>query len=290
MLTAAASAAAQPADSMLGLIIGEQWSELDMIANDRLAADPLDGIALHALARKSVDGDVGSAEQRTALLPRIEACLAARPADTLCKLAYGQVLGAQLKSLSMFDALGSVSKVPESFEAAVAADPADFDARESTVTFYIRAPSIVGGSMRRAYRHVDQYAKIAPDYAGLLYVLIAIEEKDLPKAKALLAKLPESSSDRVLSQMIAKRWLALGLAYLDAGDYDSAHAAFVHGIAHGAPSIAGQSHWGLGRIAQSQGRPEEAIDEYRAFLAFDPNASGKPAEEARASLRQLGTN
>jgi len=290
MVTAAASAAAQPADSMLGLIIGEQWSELDLIAHERLAADPLDGIGLHALARKSVDGDVGSDEQRMALLPKIEACLAARPNDGLCHLAYGQVLGAQLKSLTMFDALGSVSKVPESFEAAVAADPSSFDARESAVTFYIRAPSIVGGSLRKAYRHVDQYAKINPDYAGLLYVLIALEEKDLPKAKALLTKLPAESSDPVLDQMIAKRWLALGLAYLDAGDYASARAALAHGVAHGAPSVAGQSHWGLGRIAQAQGHPEEAIDEYRAFLAFDPNASGKPAEEARASLRQLGTN
>ncbi len=77
---------------MLGLIIGEQWSELDNIAHERLAADPLDGIGLHALARKSVDGDVGSDELRAALLPKIEACIAARPNDGLCHLAYGQVL------------------------------------------------------------------------------------------------------------------------------------------------------------------------------------------------------
>ena len=290
MMTAAASAAVQPADPMLGLIIGEQWSELDLVAHERLAADPLDGAALHALARKAVDGDVGSEEQRDALLPKIEACVAARPKDALCRLAYGQVVGADLKSLSMFDALGSVAKVPESFEAAVADDPSSFDARESLITFYIRAPGIVGGSLRKAYRHADQYAKINPDYAPLLYALIALEEKDLGKTRALLSKMPEDTADPILSHMIAKRWLAVGLAALDAGDTEGARAAFAHSVAHGAPSVVGQSHWGLAHIAQSEGRPEAAIDEFRAFLAFDPNASGKPAEEARASLKQVGTN
>lgn len=286
----AVPAAAESADPMLALIIGEQWAELDLVAHERLAADPLDGVALHALARKSVDGDVGTDEQRAALLPKIEACVAARPKDALCRLAYGQVLGAELKSQTMFDALGSVAKVPESFEAAAAADPSSYDARESLVTFYIRAPGIVGGSMRKAYRHADQYAKIDPDYAPLLYALIALEEKDLGKTRALLSKLPEDTADPILSHMIAKRWLAVGLASLDAGDNNGARAAFAHSVAHGAPSVVGQSHWGLAHIAQAEGRPEAAIDEFRAFLAFDPNASGKPAEEARASLKQVGTN
>ena len=290
ILTGPGTAAGQSADPMLETIIGEQWAELDLVANERLAADPLDGVGLHALARKSVDGDVGSADQRLLLLPRIEACLAARPKDALCLVAYGQVLGAQLKGLSVFDALGSVAKVPESFEAAIAIDPTNYDARESVVTFYIRAPGMVGGSLRKAYKQVDQYAKIDANYAGLLYVLIALEEKDLNKAKALLAKLPDNTTDPVLAELIAKRWLAVGMAHLDAGNYDAARAAFIKGAAHGAPSVAGQSHWGLAHVAQAQGRPEEAIDEFRAFLAFDPNATGKPAEEARASLRQVGTD
>ena len=290
VLTGPVTAAGQSADPMLDTIIGEQWPELDLIANERLAADPLDGVALHALARKSVDGDVGSADQRVSLLPRIEACLAARPKDALCLVAYGQVLGAQLKGLSVFDALGSVAKVPESFEAAIAADPSSYDARESVVTFYIRAPSIVGGSVRRAYKQVDQYSKIDANYAGLLYVLIALEEKDLPKAKTLLSQLPENTNDPVLAHMIAKRWLAVGLALLDANQHDAARAAFIHAAGHGAPSVAGQAHWGLAHVAQAQGHPEEAINEFRAFLAFDPNATGKPAEEARASLRQVGTD
>lgn len=283
------SGAVQAADPMFDLIIGEQWSELDRVAHERLAADPLDGAAIHALARLSIDNEVGSEDMRNQAMTKIEACLAARPDDGLCRLSYGQVFGMLIKSQSMFDAMGSVAKISESFEAAVAADPASYDARESLVTFYIRAPGIVGGSMKKGYKQAEAFAKINPDYARLLYALIAMEEDDLPKAEAQLAKLPEVSDDSVLTHMVAKRYLAIGLAYLKAKDYSHARAALERSVAHGATSVAGYSHWGLGRIAQAEGRPEQAIDEFHAFLAFEEPTS-KPAEEARASLKQLGTN
>jgi tetratricopeptide (TPR) repeat protein len=283
------SEGASAADPMFDLILGEQWSELDRLAHERLAEDPLDGAAIHALARLSIDAEVGTDSLRDQAMAKIRACLAARPQDGLCRLSYGQVFGVLIKSQSMFEAMGSVGKITAAFEAAVAADPASYDARESLVTFYIRAPGIVGGSMKKAYAQTDSYAQINPDYARLLYALIALEEDDLPKAEAQLAKLPDASDDSVLTHMVAKRYLALGLAYLDAKDYTHARAALVRSVAHGATSVAGYSHWGLGRIAQAEGRPGEAVDEFHAFLAFEEPTS-KPAEEARASLRQLGTN
>jgi tetratricopeptide (TPR) repeat protein len=238
-------------DPLFPLITGEDWTALQDAARQRLEADPLDGIALHALGRMAVDGDVGTEQQREALLPRIRACLAARPDDAFCRLAYGQVMGAQLKSLSMLDALGSVSKVTDAFEAAVAADPSSYDARESLVTFYIRAPGIVGGSMKKAYRQADAYAKINPEYARLLYALIAIEEDDLPKAEAQLDKLPEDPADPVLAQMVAKRWLTIGIAYIGANDFGQAQAALVHALAHGAPSVVAKSREALDRLPQA---------------------------------------
>jgi len=289
VLAGGIAGSAQAADPMFDLIIGEQWSELDRVAHERLAADPLDGAAIHALSRMSIDSEVGSENLRSQAMDKIQACLAARPDDGLCRLSYGQVFGVLIKSQTMFDAMGSVSKIIEAFEAAVAADPASYDARESLVTFYIRAPGIVGGSMKKGYKHTDDYAKINPDYARLLYALIAMEEGDLRKAEAQLAPLPEAAGDSVLAHMIAKRYLAIGLAYLDAKDYPHARAALERSRAHGATSVAGYSHWGLGRIAQAEGRPEDAIDEFHAFLAFEEPTT-KPAEEARASLKQLGTN
>ena len=118
------SGAARAADPMFDLIIGEQWSELDRVAHERLAADPLDGIAIHALARRSIDSEVGSDALRADAMSKIEACLAARPQDGKCRLAYGQVFGVLIKSQTMFEAMGSVAKITEAFEAAVAADPA----------------------------------------------------------------------------------------------------------------------------------------------------------------------
>jgi tetratricopeptide (TPR) repeat protein len=282
--------AIQATDPMFAMIVAEDWITLDRLAHQRLAADPLDGVALHALGRRAVDGDVGTEQQRAELMPKIEACIAARPADALCRLAYGQVEGALLSGQSMFDAMGSVSKVLDSFEAAEAADPSNYDARESLITFYIRAPGIVGGSTRKANRQADDYAKLNPDYARLLYALIALEDKELTKAETHLAKVPPNGSDPVLLHLTAKRWLSVGLAHIDEKEYDAGAAALSHAIEHGAPSVAGYAHWGLGHIAQVEGRPDAAIDEFGAFLALVPSASGKQADEARASLRQMGTN
>jgi tetratricopeptide (TPR) repeat protein len=281
-----AAGAAPSADPYFGLIIGEDWAELDRLAHERLAADPLDGLALHALGRLSIDSKAGSEEMRAALMPQIEACVSARPMDAMCRLAYGQVLGAQLSKRGMFDALGSVNKVSEAFEASVATDPANYDARESLVTFYLRAPGIVGGSMRRAYKNAADYAKISPDYARLLYALIALEDNDLSKAEAQLSALPDTSFDPVLAHMVAKRWLAIGLAHADVREYDLARAALVRSRDNGAPSVAANAHLGLGRIAQAEGRSSDAIEEFQAVLAF-ATPSSKPAEEARASLKQL---
>lgn len=247
---AAPTAARAASDPYFDMIIGENWTELDRLARERLAADPLDAQALHALGRLSLDSEAGSEQKRAEILPKIEACLAARPEDGLCRLAYGQVLGAVLSSRGMLDALGSVGRVVESFEAAVAADPTGYDARESLVTFYIRAPGIVGGSMRKAYRNADDYARIDPAYAKLLYALIALQEDDLPKAEAQLAALPETSPDPVLTHMIAKRWLAIGQAWLGDKDYVHARAAFEHGRDHGAPSIVSAAQKGLDRAAR----------------------------------------
>ena len=281
--------AARAADPMFDLIISENWPELDRVAYDRLAADPLDGIAIHALARRAIDSEVGSDRLRAEVMQKIDACLAAHPESGKCNLAYGQVFGVLIKSQSMFEAMGSVSKITESFEAAVTADPGDYDARESLVTFYIRAPGIVGGSMRKGYKNVDDYAKLNPDYAKLLYALIALQENDLSKAEGIVGKLPEESGDGIMTHMIAKRWLAIGQAYYENKDNTRAHAALEHARMHGAPSVAAYAHLGLARIAQAEGHPDEAIDEFHAFLAFE-TPSSKTAEEARASLRQLGTN
>lgn len=234
------------------LVIAEDWPALEREAKPRLAADPMDSQALHALGRLAIDREMGSEELRQTLLAQASACIAARPYDALCQLTYGQVLGFVLNGLGPLNALGSVGKVQQAFEAAVANAPNDYDARESLVTFYLRAPGIVGGSMRRARKNADDYVRADPDRARLLYALIALQDDDPAKAEQAMGGLPEQSEDEDLSRLIAKRWLGIGEAYLGDDRGAEAAAAFERVLAHGAPSIALAARTALDHLGDRQ--------------------------------------
>jgi len=248
----AQQAGAVQADPLMVQVTAENWPALEREAKQRLAADPMDSEALHALGRLSIDRDVGSNELRQSVMEKVQACIAARPNDSLCQLAYGQVLGALLNEMGGLGALGSVAKVQQAFETAVAATPADYDARESLVTFYLRAPGIVGGSMRRARKNADDYVRQDPERARLLYALIALQDDDPAKAEHYMAGLPDPSEDEDLNRLIAKRWLAIGQAYLSDGRNDEAAAAFQRALPHGAPTIAGDARQALDRLGYGQ--------------------------------------
>jgi len=253
--------AAAAADPLMIMVIAEEWPELERQAEQRLEADPMDSAALHALGRLSIDPEVGSERLRQALLKQAESCIAARPADPLCQLAYGQILGVELNHLGMFDALGSVGKVQQAFEAAVAGAPQDFDARESLLTFYLRAPGFVGGSSRRARKNADDFARIDADRARLLYALIDLQDDNPAKAEQEMAGLPAASVDEDLNRLVAKRWLSIGQAYLDADSSERAIAALTRALAHGAPSVVANAQQALDKIgaarqtAQAGGAP-----------------------------------
>lgn len=250
-LTAQQAGAVQ-ADPLMVQVTAENWQPLEREAKQRLAANPMDSQALHALGRVAIDRDAGSPELRKYVLAQAQACIAARPNDALCQLAYGQVLGNLLNEQGGLEALGSVGKVQQAFEAAVAADPKDYDARESLVTFYLRAPGIVGGSMRKARKNADDYTRIDSQRARLLYALISLEDGDPAKAEQYMAGLPPDSEDEDLNRLMAKRWLAIGQAYLEDGKNDQAAAAFRRALPHGAPTIVADARQALDCLGLGQ--------------------------------------
>lgn len=244
--------AAASADPLMVQVIAEDWPALEREAKQRLAADPMDSEALHAMGRFAIDSDMGSEPLRQSLLAQAQACIAARPYDALCQLAYGQILGMELNGEGGLSALNSVGKVQQAFEAAVADAPDNYDARESLVTFYLRAPGFVGGSTRKARKNAEAFTKIDPDRARLLFALIALEDNEPSKAEQAMVGLKDESGDADLDRLVAKRWLAVGLAYIDAQDHDSAVAALTRAATRGAPSVAQAARQALERITASR--------------------------------------
>ena len=230
------------------MVIAEDWNALRAQAEARLAANPADSEALHALGRIAIDGDVGSDALRQSVLKQAESCVAARPADALCQLTYGQLFGNFLNRMGGLEALGSVSKVQASFEAAAAAAPADFDARESLVTFYSRAPGFVGGSYRKARSQAMDFSRYDAPRAHLLLALIALDENGPAQAEQEMSHIGDAAADADLRRLIAKRWLAIGQSYLEESQNDRAAAAFHRALSNGAPSVAAAASRALDKL------------------------------------------
>jgi len=247
-----AQPAAASADPLMSLVIAEDWPKLESEAKQRLDADPLDGAALHALGRLAIDGDKGSEEMRQSLLPKAEACIKARPYDGLCQLAYGQILGTVLNGQGGLAALGSVGKVQQALESAVADLPDNFDARESLVNFYLQAPGFVGGSTRKAIKNAEDFVKYDSDRARLLYAQIDLQQSSPSNAEQEMSGLKQQSGDADLDRQAAKRWLDIGLSYAKAQDHDSAVAALTRAAARGAPSVVQEAREALERITASR--------------------------------------
>lgn len=74
----------------------------------------------------------------------------------------GQVYGALAQNADIFHAMGLAKSVLSSFRTAVKLDPHDPESLMDLAKYYIDAPGIVGGSLRKANKIKDSLKKIAP--------------------------------------------------------------------------------------------------------------------------------
>jgi tetratricopeptide (TPR) repeat protein len=73
---------------------------------------------------------------------------------------YGGALGMKALEVNKFKALGMISDIKASFETAIALDPKHIDSHWALVQLYIKLPSIVGGSERKAIEYSNKLANI----------------------------------------------------------------------------------------------------------------------------------
>jgi tetratricopeptide (TPR) repeat protein len=263
---------------------------------------------------------VGSDEQQRQLLPQLEACIAAKPKDALCQTAYGNVLGNQGMNNGMMAGMRSISKIKNAFLIAVSSEPANFDARESLVQFYLNVPGFVGGSVKEAKKLADTFTSIDPLRAHLLRAEIAEYEEDYARAESELKTIPAHPQEPQLHWQLNEAWQALGKNYFHAKNYTAALTIYSHLANETETQVAAKGHLMIGRIAivqerwndavkeiavamtldqwinghyrlaqalEHKGEKVQAIAEYQRYLQFSPVPTGEIAEEARKRLQYL---
>jgi tetratricopeptide (TPR) repeat protein len=204
-------------------------------------------------------------------------------------------------------------RVKSELERAVELDPAEIDAREGLVGFYMNAPRLLGGSMVKARGQAVEIGKLDPVRGHLQFARIAERSKDTSTAeveyKAAIAAAPART----------QAYYELGTYYRGRGEWMNAFEVYerlmilqpaeltVHLTWAGTSAQSGKNlergerevklflasapaeapianvsnaHWRLGQIYEQTGRRELAANEYLLAIAMNNKSNAKRSLEA----------
>jgi tetratricopeptide (TPR) repeat protein len=209
-----------------------------------------------------------------------------------------------------------VGRIKDSFLKAVELSPKHFDMRRDLIQFYLQAPGIAGGSVRKARDQAAEFAALDPARGTLLRAEIHAYEEEYPKAEALLLGV-KPGKDTELASDLHNSLTTLGFAYLQAKQFDKAQSlfervvnedksrAFAHfGLGRALlerqqfdPAIAAFEralqinpkqtlHYRLGMAYLGKGDKAKAAAAFKQFISYQ--ATGKQADESRKRLAELG--
>lgn len=285
---------------------------LEALAAERVAKNPKDDVALWYWARLVS----GNAAKRDALIPRVEQCVKDLPMSARCHSALGSLYGAAAMSAGIVGGMKYVGGIKDAMVRAVELDPARFEMRRDLVQFYLQAPGIAGGSVRKANEHANEFAKHDAARAQLLRAEIQAYEKDFAKAEATLDAV-KPGGDADLAEALMTAYANLGFGLVNASRHAEAQRLFERRLA-AAPNNA-VLHFGLGRALLEQksfvravqsieralqldgklsahyrlgiayqelGDKTKAIAAFRQFLSYQ--MQGNAANDARKRLAELG--
>ena len=173
--------------------------------------------------------------------------------------------------------------IGDELEAAVRLDPNLVDARLDLVRYYVIAPRVVGGSMRKARTQAAEIAKRDAALGAFAYGYIAYREKSYGPARiklreaVRLAKTPQT-------KMLALTWL--GWLSQETQQYDTAFEAWRDVLAIDATRV--DALYEIGRTAYFARRDlDRGEDAVRRYLASSRTADMPSETDARALLEKI---
>ena len=122
-------------------------------------------------------------------------------------LWLGNAVGSVAQNASVLRQPFLARRVKAEFERAVQLDPSNIGAREGLVSFYVRAPGVMGGSMARAREQAEAIAKINPMRGHFARASIAVNQKDLATAERELRAAADENPDSLNAATRLERFL-----------------------------------------------------------------------------------
>lgn len=258
------AAQAQSTDAeFAALLRADKDKEAEQLARQRLASNPRDDVALWMLGRLTAD----DASARKEMLAKAEACVAQQPQSARCHNLIGTLLGVQAQSGGMGEALKLIGRIKEGLAKGVELDPAHYAIRRDLVQFYVQAPGIAGGSMRKAREQAEDFARRDPARGALLGAEVAAFDEDFTRAQTLLLSV-NPGNDADLADALQTTRTTLAFALLSKDKAGEARQQFERVIAE-APRNA-VAHLGLGRALLALDQTAAAVAALEKGLQIDP--------------------
>jgi tetratricopeptide (TPR) repeat protein len=245
-----------------------KYEEARAMVEARLKANPLDDTGL-GMKSSLYNSGVWSLDddQRDEFVEALEECVEAQPESFQCHLALGEMYGREASSGGMLKGMALADDVLEHFERAVELDPRNLRARSDLHSFYVSAPSIVGGGADKAEKNLADFRALAPDLAGLLEIGILLRAGKATEAVAIVEKIPEL-------EQIDERGMHRGNIVQIASHYADKNDA--EGIERMAKlmeqryPISAQVYVLKGRAAVARNQHEDAVTHFEKALEVNP--------------------
>ncbi|SEL62964.1 Tetratricopeptide repeat-containing protein [Roseateles sp. YR242] len=251
MGAAPAQAAVFKDPALQNLLDAGQADQLERLAGQRLKAHPDDAQATAALALSQLDLADGAALRQNTR--RLEQCVQKQPQEASCSYALALALVMQVRGGSKLKALGSLSRVSELMQKAMAQLPEAPEPRSALQQYYLALPSFIGGGESKA-RALEQGVQ-DEDQLHLLRARTAASKKDWSgmerELRAVRTKRPELMLEqRVLGSDLGRQLM-----------HDNQHAkarAWLEELARQQPQQA-MPLYGLGRVLDAMGDHDGAV-------------------------------
>jgi tetratricopeptide (TPR) repeat protein len=257
-------------------------------------------------------------QQHDAAIASAEKAVELQPKNSVYHEWLGRAYGNKAEHAGMFSGMSLAKKTHKEFETAVQLDEHNFAARQALIEFDCAAPGIVGGGEDKALLQIASLAKL--DAAEGYYAAgnCRRQKKDFTAADAEFSKAIDSQpkspnliydiGDYAMKHSQPERLLSVadtGEKVAPADPRGKFYRAVAFVLTKARPSEAerllreylqhapvrssyphpSNAHEWLGRLYESQGRKQTAIDEYEAALHADPKS-----HSARESLKRLRNN
>jgi tetratricopeptide (TPR) repeat protein len=223
-----------------------------------------------ALRRDDADTAVAELEKATELTPD-----SARSHNAL-----GDAFGRSAQKAGMFSKFGLARKCLAEYRRAVALEPNNVGFHESLFTYFVNAPSVVGGGADKAADEAAAIRKLEPKRGHLAFATVYTMDGKYELALAELDAILRSAPDDYAALYQVGRNAAISGQHFDRG-LGSLRRCLELSVPEGAPPHAA-AQWRIGNILEEKGDRKGARAAYEAALKLDPKFT-----EASEALKKL---